>query len=160
GIVLLLLACFQAAALSVMCSAWFPTTVEAFVANYTLFLALFYILPFGWRRWVFARASDPSFRETVAWVPLSLVIARVFLVAARLVLISRAFVSPKNVLLGIFLRLDRFFNDANSVTGGIVLVKDGDPLPGREPVAWRETTKKSLGTFRYLFRVLVVLELP
>jgi hypothetical protein len=27
-------------------------------------------------------------------------------------------------------------------------------------VAWRETTKKSLGTFRYLFRVLVVLELP
>jgi hypothetical protein len=27
-------------------------------------------------------------------------------------------------------------------------------------VAWRETTKKSLGTFRYLFRVLVMLELP
>jgi ABC-type transport system involved in multi-copper enzyme maturation permease subunit len=160
GIVLLLLACFQAAALSVMCSAWFPTTVEAFVANYTLFLALFYILPFGWGRWVFARASDASFRETLAWAPFSLVMTGGFLVAARLVLISRAFVSPKNVLLGIFLRLDRFFNDANSVTGGIVLVKDGDLLPGREPVAWRETTKKSLGTFRYLFRVLVVLELP
>ena len=46
------------------------------------------------------------------------------------------------------------------MTGGIVLVKDGDPLSGDEPVAWRETTKKSLGTFRYLFRVLVVLELP
>src|SRR5262245_51957718 len=84
----------------------------------------------------------------------------VFLTAARYVLVSRAFVSPKNVLLGMFLKLDRFFNNANAVTGGIVLVKDGDPLPGREPVAWRETTKKSLGTFRYLFRVLVVLELP
>ena len=33
GILLLTLACFQAAALSVLCSAWFPTTVEAFVAN-------------------------------------------------------------------------------------------------------------------------------
>jgi hypothetical protein len=46
------------------------------------------------------------------------------------------------------------------VTGGIVLVKDGDPLPGLQPIAWRETTKKSLGTFRYLFRVLIMLELP
>jgi hypothetical protein len=59
-----------------------------------------------------------------------------------------------------FQRLDAFFNEANTVTGGVVLVKDGDPLPGAEPVAWRETTKKSLGTFRYLFRVLVALELP
>src|SRR5205085_1815195 len=57
-------------------------------------------------------------------------------------------------------KLDAFFTGANVVTGGIVLVKDGDPLPGAEPVAWRETTKKSLGTFRFLFRVLVVLELP
>jgi hypothetical protein len=69
-------------------------------------------------------------------------------------------VPPKNVLLGMFQRLDRFFNDANAVTGGVVLVKDGDPLPGLEPIAWRETTKKSLGTFRYLFRILVMLEMP
>src|SRR5262245_20674022 len=73
GIVLLVVACFQAAALSVMCSAWFPTTVEAFVANYTVFLVLFYVLPFGWGRWAFARASDASFSQTLAWLPFSLV---------------------------------------------------------------------------------------
>jgi len=46
------------------------------------------------------------------------------------------------------------------VTGGVVLIKDGSPLPLQRPVAWRETSKKSLGTFRYLVRVLVVIEVP
>src|SRR5262245_26217179 len=108
GIVMLVVACFQAAALSVMCSAWCPTTVEAFVANYTLFLGLFYALPFGWGRWVFARASNATLQQTLAWLPFSVVMTVVFLAAARYVLVSRAFVSPKNVLLGMFLRLDRF----------------------------------------------------
>ena len=64
------------------------------------------------------------------------------------------------MLLELFRALDRFYNDLNSVTGGIVLVKDNDVPPGERPIAWRETRKKSLGTFRYLFRVLVALELP
>jgi hypothetical protein len=46
------------------------------------------------------------------------------------------------------------------VTGGVVLIRDGSPLPLTDPVAWRETAKKSLGTFRYLVRVLVVIEVP
>src|SRR5262249_17067812 len=117
-------------------------------------------LPFGWGRWVFARASNATLQQTLAWLPFSVVMTLVFLAAARYVLVSRAFVSPKNVLLGMFLKLDRFFNNANAVTGGSVRVRGGDHFPGREPVAWRETTKKSLGTFRYLFRVLMVLELP
>ena len=45
-------------------------------------------------------------------------------------------------------------------TGGIVLVKDKVSSPRMRPVAWRETDRRSLGTFRYLFRVLVALELP
>jgi len=160
GIVLLVLACFQAAALSVMCSAWYPTTVEAFVANYVLFLVLYNVLPFGWGTWLFAHASDTSLAATCARSTFSVFLTAGFVLAARLFLVTRAFVPPRNVLLGLFQKLDAFFNNANSVTGGIVLVKDGDPLPGAEPVAWRETTKRSLGTFRYLFRVLVVLELP
>ncbi len=160
GILLLILACFQTAALSVMCSAWYPTTVEAFVANYVLFLALYHLFPFGWGKWLFERASDESLAATMARSTFSAFLTAGFVLAARLFLVARAFVPPKNVLLGLFQKLDAFFNDANKVTGGIVLVKDGDPLPGVEPVAWRETTKRSLGTFRYLFRVLVVLELP
>lgn len=160
GIVLLVLACFQAAALSVMCSAWYPTTVEAFVANYVLFLVLYHVLPFGWGTWLFQRASDVSLAGTLALSTFSIFLTGGFVLAARLFLVTRAFVPPKNVLLGLFHKLDAFFNNANAVTGGIILVKDGDPLPGAEPVAWRETTKRSLGTFRYLFRVLVVLELP
>ncbi len=160
GIVLLILACLQAAALSVLCSAWFPTTVEAFVANYVLFLLLYHVLPSGWGGQLFERASNASLNETLTRLIFPLALTAGFLLTARLVLVRRAFVPPRNVLLGLFHRLDGFFNAANRVTGGVVLVKDGDPLPGREPVAWRETTKKSLGTFRYLFRVLVLLELP
>ncbi len=48
----------------------------------------------------------------------------------------------------------------NVVTGGVVLVRDKGILPKRNPVRWRETRKKSLGTFRYLFRVLVAMEVP
>jgi len=160
GILLLVLTCVEAAALSVMCSAWYPTTVEAFVGNYVLFLVLFFILPWGWGPRLFSGASDQPLSTTIARMWFSCVMTAGFLVAARYFVESRAFVPPKNVLLGLFHRLDRFFNEANSVTGGVILVQDGDPLPGLEPIAWRETTKKSLGTFRYLFRVLVVLELP
>ncbi|MBI3864188.1 MAG: ABC transporter permease subunit [Planctomycetia bacterium] len=160
GIVLLVVTCLEAAALSVMCSAWYSTTVEAFIANYVLFLVLFFMLPFGWGPWLFARASDVSFAETLVRLWLPLTFTGGFLLAARLFLPARAFVPPKNVLLGLFQKLDRLFTEANTITGGVVLVKDGDPLPGIEPVAWRETTKKSLGTFRYLFRVLVALEVP
>ena len=160
GIVLLVLTCIQAAALSVMCSAWYPTTVEAFIGNYVLFLVLFFTLRAGWGPWLFHESSDASFAQTLRslWFPVALTGG--FLFGARRFVESRAFVPPKNVLLGWFQRLDRFFNEANSLTGGVVLVKDGDPLPGLDPVAWRETTKKSLGTFRYLFRVLVMLEVP
>ena len=46
------------------------------------------------------------------------------------------------------------------MTGGVVLINDDVSLPGDESIAWRETTKKSLGTFRYLFRILTALEVP
>lgn len=160
GIMLLVLACLQAAALAVMCSAWYSTTVEALIGNYLIFLVLYFVLPWGWGRWLFENASDATLGTTLVRASFSVLMIGGFLVAARFFVETRAFVPPRNVLLGIFHALDRFFNEANTVTGGIVLVKDGEPLPGKEPVAWRETTKRSLGTFRYLFRVLVALELP
>ena len=84
-----------------------------------------------------------------------------FFVIALAFLVERAMQPPRNILLQVFRGIDRFFTDLNeNTTGGIVLVRDRDTLPNNEPIVWRETQKKSLGTFRYLVRILVVIELP
>lgn len=86
----------------------------------------------------------------------------VFFAAARICLERRAFLPPKNLLLNLFKILDRVFTrlNENRLTQGIVLIRDGVQLPGNEPVAWRETAKRSLGKARYLVRVFVAIELP
>ncbi|HIE98986.1 MAG: hypothetical protein ABGZ23_29740 [Fuerstiella sp.] len=84
-----------------------------------------------------------------------------FLLFARVILVRRAFVSQSSALLRVFRAVDVFFTALNDrTTGGIELICDSNPLPGDDPVAWRERNKKSLGKARYLFRVLVVLEIP
>lgn len=160
GTLLLVLTCLQVGALSIACSAYFPTTVEAFIANFVIFLVLRFTMPLGWGPYLFELADRVSFPVTVAASFLLLLLTGGFFIAAWVFVETRAFVPPKNALLVIFKRLDAWFNDMNKVTGGVILVRDGDPLPKDEPVAWRETAKKSLGTFRYLFRVLVALEVP
>lgn len=85
-----------------------------------------------------------------------------FLALAHFFLVRRAFLPARNFLLNVFKNLDRLFSKINNnrVTRGVVLVKDQVRLPDYDPIAWRETSKKSLGTFRYLFRILVFLEVP
>lgn len=91
----------------------------------------------------------------------SLLITSACLLAARTVLVPRAFVTHSSVLMKVFRAVDRFFKDLNDrTTGGIVLIRDSDTLPEDQPVVWREQSKKSLGKARYLFRILVVLEGP
>lgn len=83
------------------------------------------------------------------------------LVLARMCLVQRAFLPPKNPLLNLFKLLDRVLVQANSrYTRGIVLVRESHTLPEFQPVAWRETAKRSLGQFRYLVRIFILLELP
>lgn len=81
---------------------------------------------------------------------------------ARAVLWNRAFVQPSNRLLKIFRSLDKAFQamNQNRLTRGIVLTRDHVVLPGYHPIRWRETTKRSLGTTRYLVRLLLLLEIP
>ncbi|SFH92750.1 ABC transporter permease [Planctomicrobium piriforme] len=147
--VTLLLFVLMVASIGLMCSAFFRTTVESFLATYLLLtLAVF----------VMSTALAQGFFSST-WV-LMLFLTVCSLLMARVCLESRAFVPPRNVLLQIFQALDAQFNEMNAVTGGVILVRDGSPYPVDRPVAWRETTKKSLGTFRYLFRMLVVLEVP
>lgn len=83
------------------------------------------------------------------------------LVLARFFLVRRAFISATNPVLSLFKTLDRIFVWANNrFTHGVVLVKESETMPDFDPVRWRETAKRSLGQFRYLARVLVLLEFP
>jgi ABC-type transport system involved in multi-copper enzyme maturation permease subunit len=160
GILLLALTCLQVGSFSIACSAFFRTTYEAFAASYLCFLVLCYVVPGLYAPHVFEWAESRTLQEAVAGSTMIIFSICGFLFLARVFLESRAFVPARNYLLELFRHLDEIFTDMNQVTGGIVLVQDVDMLPGRQPVAWRETSKKSLGTVRYLFRMLVVLELP
>ena len=104
----------------------------------------------------------PVSEVALASLPILMVTA-VLLILARVFLIRRAFVPPGNVILKAFGRLDKIFtalND-NRITRGVVLLKDRTSLATlTEPVAWRETTKTALGSFRYLIRLLLLMEIP
>ncbi len=79
----------------------------------------------------------------------------VFLLMSRLFLVRRAFVPAGNRLLNLFRELDRVLTRWNGsrLTRGIVLIRDKQSFPDGQPVAWRETTKRSLGRARYLIRI-------
>ncbi len=114
-----------------------------------------------------AAVFGPNILRLSAWLlivhsVMVLVASGVFLIVARLCVVRRAFLLSNNVMLSVFKRLDRVFlrlND-NPLTRGFVLVGDTAPLPGDEPVAWRETAKRSLGKAQYLMRVFIALEIP
>ncbi len=158
---LLMLFAAQVAAVSICASAWFRTTGEAFIATYVILaiMAMFRLWPMSH----VGRLAGISNLTPIAALQYAVVIGVVIaslLSMAWGCLERRAFLPPRNVLLQMFRRLDKFYEEINQVTGGIVLVNDGNELPDERPIAWRETSKKSLGTVRYLFRVLTVLEVP
>lgn len=205
---LLTLTMFQVAALGVLCSSFFRTTVAAFIATYIFgFLMLFgpsiafelnlffygdfikllsqtlktvpivntylsrgnwelnFLLfgPYWFDRFAWSAGSGIGAILGVLIFSIPILLSTfLFLIFAHYFLVRRAFLPARNLLLNVFKNLDRVFSkiNNNSVTRGVVLVKDYVRLPEEKPIAWRETSKKSLGTFRYLFRILVFLEVP
>jgi hypothetical protein len=107
-------------------------------------------------------ASNVSFVTVVIRSVPILLSTAYFLVLARVFIVWRAFVPSHNYVLALFRAFDRLFvrMNQNRVTRGIVLVRESTALPADAPVAWRETTKKSMGTVRYLFRMFVATEIP
>jgi len=159
GGILLLLTAIQATALSVLCSAYCSTTIEALIWYTVGFFLSQLLLPWMWGgRWL--ATLEQGWSQLIPSVLWCAVLTTGGLSFATAVLERRAALSPRNPLLIAFQKLDRFFNSWNHLTGDRVLVRDGEPLPVSRPVAWRETAKKSLGTFRYLFRVLLLLQSP
>ncbi len=184
GILLLFLTCLQVGAFSIMFSAYFRTTAEAFVASYLGGGLFYFLLPicaivldaFGVLEHYYNMDEEVAFAFLPLYVfadtegdPFAVVLVRsipivastvIFLVVARVFLIRRAFVTPRRIALRVFRRLDRFFNRVNRFLGGIVLWKDEKPLPEAEPIAWREINKRALGKLDYLIRFLVLIEVP
>ncbi|HUW55574.1 MAG TPA: ABC transporter permease subunit, partial [Planctomycetota bacterium] len=183
GVFLLLLSCLQLGALAIMCSAFCRTTAASFISSYILG-AVIYAGPavlwavlaesgvISWSDWdedvvlalfppfVFDYARSKTF-SVVLTRNIPIVISTVVLMAvARVALVKRAFAAPKQRLLKLFKRQDRFWNRLNRLVGGIVLVKDRGGLPENEPVKWREVTKKPLGKVNYLLRLMVMVEVP
>lgn len=162
---------------SILCSTWFRTTSAAFVMTYVTLFAFscflsvftpFWLMsrmpPIGmnvfsntpWLGFILLYIVAPTMIAVAALVP-----TVVCLYVAAKVLVPRAFIPVRNLVLELFRHADRFFNELNRVTtGGIVLVPDRAFLPDFNPIAWRETRKKSLGTFRYQFRILMLLMTP
>ena len=164
------------ASVSILCSTWFRTTAEAFMMAYggLVVLSGFLFIPVMMLRQM-QYARNPGFQSgfppaglqengsvvRIAVGIQALIFSAVFLGIAARVLVPRAFVPARNLILEWFQFLDRFFNELNEhTTGGVVLIPDGETLPSFQPVAWRETRKKSLGTFRYQFRILMLLLAP
>lgn len=113
-------------------------------------------------RSLFRAEYAPHFVQMVALSVPALASSCLMLIAARVFLVRRAFAEPKNRLLKLFRSIDRLFQNLNNnkVTRGIQLTRENTSLPELDPIVWRETQKKSLGTVRYLVRVLLVLEFP
>ncbi len=198
---ILCLTVFQVATLGLMCSAFFRTTVGAFIATYVFgFLMLFGPLifdemthsirdlfqflqaafgtqtVFGFQQYTFSgmffapmvlfENGPGMFGGSNVWFTLLrsapiLAISALFLLLTRVFIVSRAFVERRNLLLVAFRKLDHVFWQLNEQFGrGVVLSGGSEKLPKSQPVAWREVTKKTLGTTRYLVRVFIGLEFP
>ncbi|MBL8850374.1 MAG: ABC transporter permease subunit [Planctomycetaceae bacterium] len=209
----LFLTAVQVGTMGLACSAWFRTTVQAFVGTYVCgFLFYFgwpiltgvsdifsalneaatqlyvaYVNLFARAVWPFAGAS-PSFeihhrQFTAALIPPAMLIDRYrvgpgwwaiphsvpsmlsvigLFVMARVFVVRRAFAPSRNMLLNVFKVLDTSFHRLNNnrVTKGVVLFNEAVVLPDDDPIAWRETRKKSLGMLRYLIRFWVATEIP
>ena len=170
--ILLVVWAIQLSAIALACSSYSRTTVSALVLTYLTTAILFMVfsgLSFGrfkdtgliFSYLPFARVDGAlRLNSTPQGLIRCLMLTMVAMFVARMSLFSRAFTPPSNAILKILQAVDWFWNDLNSVTGGVVLVDDKNRWPNRNPVSWRETSKKSLGTFRYLFRVLVLIETP
>ena len=189
GTVVLVLSCLQVGAIALMVSTFCRSSVNAFLGTYILGAA-FYVTPVlvAFLGELYDHTSDffrvlenvgenlaealfppalfferrPGRISTLLVRSLPATISTIFfLVLARVFLIRRAFLPPRNALLRLWRKIDGFMDWLNDeYAKGIILVKDPDRLPLADPVAWRETTKKSLGKVRYLFRIFVLLEVP
>jgi hypothetical protein len=147
--------------LSLMCSAWCGSPVAAFFMTYAIGVGIFSgAFSLLLRRYWDVYLMGGVLPGPRIWFFAAILPTAIFFLATVICLERRASVTPQNLILWFFRRLDVLFNRLNVLTGNIVLTREKVTLQGDAPIAWRETAKKSLGTVRYLVRVFVAIELP
>ena len=112
--------------------------------------------------WSGGGAGGPAFWHVLfRTIPIGFTIL-LSLVLARIWLVTRVAASGGSRVMAILKGMDGFFHrlNQNRWTQGRVLVNDSEVLPDTKPIAWRETKKRAFGTFRYLVRMLIVIEVP
>ncbi len=187
GIWFLALTTLQVGALALLCSTFFRTTVASFMATFLIGIVMLIGLPLTYelvganispRDWTALMFLTPALfmisteARSTGWQFFLEVLVRscpiliqvfVFLLLSRVFLFRRAFLPPTNLFLRIFKWFDGFFHrlNDNRFTKGKVLISDKVELDTMiDPVAWRETTKTTLGSFRYLTRLFILVEAP
>ena len=122
----------------------------------------FYFLFFAPVQFMEAPIRSPSYWQIIPMSAPILASSLAFFALARLFVVRRAFVPSRQWILRGLKRIDAVFHkiNHNRLTRGIVLIQDATALPDDAPVAWRETRKRSLGTWRYLIRIFLVIEVP
>ncbi len=161
---MLALASLQVGSFAIACSTFARTTVGAFILTYVLGATLL-VAPLlccqSPNMGMAATDQEMLIRAMVYTMP-SVFVTVTSVTVASSFLVPRAFVEPRNFMLEVFKSLDRTFHEMNQnpLTRGIVLINDSVSLPVVDPISWRETKKKSLGTVRYLFRILSAIEMP
>lgn len=108
---------------------------------------------------LFGDSPEPFWKVLFVSLP-SLASCAVFLLLARWFLVRAPASRPRNWIREGLRRLDRLATRANRAAGGIVLVRGTASLPGDEPVAWREMSRRALGNPRNVVRIAVLLTLP
>jgi hypothetical protein len=170
-----LAACLQVGAVALMASVWCRTTAGAFLFT----CATLAILAFGTipalmvadasdllnprdhmmlaltPLWPMARSGGPFGFRVGALLRLlpALGISFLMLGLARGLLWRRASVERKRLTMRLFGWLDAFWGRLNRVTGDVVLIDDGCPLPVAHPVRWREIYRNSLTRTTHLLRL-------
>jgi ABC-type transport system involved in multi-copper enzyme maturation permease subunit len=190
--------------LALLCSAFFRTTVGAFMASYVIAFLMFfgpyflllvgYLLgllfhidfeallrdmfpspspgafvlgafPFFTVPYFFLATVVPGGIGTWTIVAHSAIILSVSggcLLLARRFIVDRAFLPPWNPFLSFFKAFDRSATPSGTrpYAERYVAASDDALLPDDEPVAWRETTKRVLGNSRYMWRIVLIAEVP
>jgi ABC-type transport system involved in multi-copper enzyme maturation permease subunit len=156
-VVLVSTACYIGA-LTLICSSFCSNATSSLISTFVfglpfLGLSAGFVIP--------AISSDGGPGMWASTVATQSFFVLMFLQLAQTALVTRAGQPPKNLGLEFLRWMDRFWNDLNKkYTGGVIVVADQKTLPEDEPIAWRESSKKSLGSFRYLLRVVLAVEIP
>lgn len=175
-VIVILLAVLQAGALAIFCSAWFRTTVGAFLGTYLIGaviafgpLALFALNDrFKWvvidDSWITCCHIPPgmvtsTFASSQFWA------SAVINLALTLALLgSAAFCLPRvnrtqsaHLLQRSFAAIDRGMHWLNRLLGGIVVGQSKADLPDGLPLVWRESRARLLANPRYVVRLSLIL---